>query len=74
MRRALKRSAFLNNPHREARKMAVFTSKSGAMECLVKDAEDLQRLPHTARRVMLEWGPDPERRQTNEDSLKNIYR
>jgi DNA-binding NtrC family response regulator len=50
-------------------KLAVFTLKSGAMECLVKDAEDLQRLPHTARRVMLEWGLILERRRT-EDSLK----
>jgi ActR/RegA family two-component response regulator len=50
-------------------KLAVFTLKSGAMEYLVKDAEDLKYLPKTARRVMLEWSLIIERRRT-EDSLK----
>jgi ActR/RegA family two-component response regulator len=50
-------------------KLAVFTLKSGAMEYLVKDAEDLHHLPRTARRVMLEWSLILERKRT-EDCLK----
>jgi len=50
-------------------KLAVFTLKSGAMEYLVKDTEDLQRLPRTARKVMLEWSLIIERKRT-EDNLK----
>ncbi len=53
-------------------KLAVLTLKSGAMEYIVKDAEDMRSLPRTAKRVLREWDIILERKRTEENLRKYI--
>jgi two-component system sensor histidine kinase/response regulator len=50
--------------------LAVRSLKSGAMDYVVKCAEELQKLPWTAERVLREWDNVTERKRAEEELMK----